>query len=55
MGQFEIILGYTIILTNSVQLFTSVNQSPCDVAVELGGVCVAGRECTCAFLPAISG
>lgn len=28
-----------------IQLFTSVNQSPCDVAVELGGVCVAGGEC----------
>jgi len=38
-------LTYTRSSTKAMQLFTSVNQSPCDVAVELGGICVAGREC----------
>ena len=27
------------------QMFSSLNQSPCDVAAELAGVCVGGRQC----------
>jgi len=37
-----------------LQMFSSINQSPCDVAAELAGVCVGGRTyspiCRCLVL-----
>lgn len=45
MGQTSHLLIRDHPFIKAMQLFTSINQSPCDVAVELGGVCVAGREC----------
>jgi len=41
---------YGLIKSFCWQMFSSINQSPCDVAAELAGVCVGGRVCLIAYM-----